>query len=134
MTRRSTFEHLVEWLFEVRKHIEPNRAVYQVVSCKTDMIEDREVLPEEGKAFADFYGINFIETSAKDRYNVDEAFRLIAENIYSRVESGEFEIEEGWEGIKKGGTINANGINVAPSEANRRTQPQEKQSSSSCCY
>jgi hypothetical protein len=68
MTRRHTFDHLVDWLFEARRHIEPNRAVYQIVSCKSDMLDDREVTGEEGKAFADFYRINFIETSAKDRY------------------------------------------------------------------
>ena len=99
------------------------------------MVGDREVTPDEGKAFADFYGIDFIETSAKNRYNVDEAFKMIAENIYSKLENQEFEIEEGWEGIKKGGTINANGINVSPSETNnRRTQPQQKHSTSYCCY
>ncbi|CAG2167851.1 unnamed protein product [Oppiella nova] len=118
MTRRHTFDHLVDWLFEARRHIEPNRAVYQIVSCKSDMLDDREVTGEEGKAFADFYRINFIETSAKDRYNVDEAFRSIAEEIYDKVESGVFEVEEGWDGIKKGGTIDANGINVGADEAN----------------
>lgn len=101
------------------------------------MTDDREVTTEEGKAFADFYGINFIETSAKTGYNVDEAFKSIAEIIYTKVESGEFEIEEGWDGIKKGGTINANGINVSPNDTNLRSahlNQNPNTSSSYCCY
>jgi len=97
------------------------------------MIDDREVTPEEGKAFADFYGINFIETSAKTRYNVDEAFRTIAENIYDKVENGEFCIEEGWDGIKIGGTINTNGINVNTDNLNATDASQSNQSNTSTC-
>ena len=100
------------------------------------MIDDREVTADEGKAFADFYGINFIETSAKNRYNVDESFKKIAEIIYTKVENGEFEIEEGWDGIKKGGTINANGINVSSIDTNNSNsrQQQNQNTSSNCCY
>ncbi|CAG2109695.1 unnamed protein product [Medioppia subpectinata] len=136
MTRRHTFDHLVDWLFEARRHIESNRAVYQIVSCKSDMADEREVTSEEGKAFADFYRINFIETSAKNRYNVDETFRSIAEDIYDRVESGEFEIEDGWDGVKKGGTITANGINISSPETNnnRNSRTSPPNSSSNCCF
>ncbi len=133
MTRRHTFDHLVDWLFEARRHIEPNRAIYQIVSCKCDMTDDREVTPEEGKAFADFYGINFIETSAKTRYNVDEAFKTIAENIYDKVENGEFCIEEGWDGIKIGGTINANGINLNGDNIDANSAQNNQSNSSFCC-
>lgn len=102
ISRRNSFDHLVDWLFEVRRHIEPSKAVYQVVACKTDVEDEREITTEEGKAFADFYNINFIETSAKSRHNVDMAFKMIAENIYDKVKSGEFQLEEGWEGIRPG--------------------------------
>lgn len=125
MTRRHSFEHLVDWLFEARRHIEPNRAIYQIVCCKCDMVDDREVTNEEGKAFADFYGIDFIETSAKTRFNVEEAFRMIAENIYDKIETGEFSLEEGWEGIKRGGHINGNAFNYHTNHTN--------QNNSKCC-
>lgn len=102
ISRRSSFDHLVDWLFEVRKHIEPTKAVYQVVACKTDVDAEREISTEEGKAFADFYNIKFVETSAKSRTNVDVAFQMIAEEIYDKVKSGEFQLEDGWEGIRTG--------------------------------
>jgi len=102
ITRRSSFDHLVDWLFEVRRHIEPNKAVYQVVACKTDVDDERDVTIEEGKAFAEFYNIKFVETSAKTRHNVDHAFRMIAEDIYDKVQSGEFKMDDSWEGIRPG--------------------------------
>ncbi|KAI1287558.1 Ras-related protein Rab-39B [Halotydeus destructor] len=102
ITRRSSFDHLVDWLFEVRRHIEPSKAVYQVVACKTDCSGEREVTTEEGKAFADFYNIKFVETSAKKRQNIELAFKMIAEDIYDKVMSGEFKLEDGWEGIRPG--------------------------------
>ena len=44
---------------------------------KSDLTSDREVSTEEGKALAELYGAPFIETSAKFRTNVDEAFHEI---------------------------------------------------------
>lgn len=100
--KRASFEHLVDWLFEVRRHIEPSKAVYQVVACKSDLVKDREISYEEGKAFADFYNIKFVETSAKSKENIDLAFKTIAEDIYDKIVSGEFQVEDGWEGVRPG--------------------------------
>ncbi|XP_076340700.1 ras-related protein Rab-39B-like [Tachypleus tridentatus] len=102
ITRRASFEHLVDWLFDATKHIEPRRAIYQVVACKTDIEDLREVSSEEGKAFAEFYGVHFIETSAKTGKNVEEAFRLIAQDVYENIQSGVFKIQNDWDGIKVG--------------------------------
>ncbi|KAL1486349.1 hypothetical protein MTO96_031421 [Rhipicephalus appendiculatus] len=79
ITRRSTFEHLVDWLFEVKRHIEPQKVIYQVVACKADM-----------------------EVSRETGLNVERAFETIARDIYAKVESGEFQLEEGWDGVKMG--------------------------------
>ncbi|XP_075752350.1 RAS oncogene family member Rab39 isoform X2 [Rhipicephalus microplus] len=35
ITRRSTFEHLVDWLFEVKRHIEPQKVIYQWPAANT---------------------------------------------------------------------------------------------------
>ena len=43
-------------------------------SSKKDLEENRKVTEKEGKELADYYGIEFFETSAKDTINIDECF------------------------------------------------------------
>ena len=83
------------------------------------MQDEREVATEEGKAFANFHGIKFIETSAKSRYNVSEAFRMIAEDIYDQFENGVFKMEDSWDGIKVG-AFNQHFLNGDLANNNRR--------------
>ena len=139
--KRASFEHLVDWLFEVRRHIEPSKAVYQVVACKSDVIKGREISYEEGKSFADFYNIKFIETSAKSNENVDLAFKTIAEDIYDKIVSGEFQVEDGWEGVRPGQSTES-GISSLNGDYNRsgRVKPGRRTGannrdtrSSKCC-
>lgn len=140
MGKRASFEHLVDWLFEVRRHIEPSKAVYQVVACKSDVMKGREISYEEGKSFADFYNIKFIETSAKSNENVDLAFKTIAEDIYDRIVSGEFQVEDGWEGVRPGHSMESSMISSVNGDYNRtgRVKPgrrtgANRDTRSKCC-
>ena len=54
------------------------------------------------QALAEYHGIAFMETSAKLGTNVEEAFTVISEEIYNKLETGEYKVEEGWDGIKAG--------------------------------
>lgn len=49
------------------------------------MDESRQVSTDEGKELADQYNIRFMETSAKESANVEEAFTLMTKEIKSRV-------------------------------------------------
>lgn len=44
---------------------------------KCDLNDDREIQPDEGRAFADRNGMEFMETSAKMNTNVNEAFETL---------------------------------------------------------
>jgi len=116
ISRRSSFEHLVEWLFEARRHIEPGRAIFEVVACKVDLESNRVVSTEEGKAFADSYGLSFIETSAKTGFNVEKAFTTIAQQIYEKIQSGEFKVQDGWDGIRTGFSRSDNTVHLMEAE------------------
>lgn len=61
------------------------KMAYLVIGCKTDLEGQRQVSYEDGKAFADTYGFRFIETSSKLYYNVDQAFQMLAEEIYNKI-------------------------------------------------
>lgn len=119
ISRRSSFEHLVEWLFEARRHIEPGRAIFEVVACKVDLESSRVVSTEEGKAFADSYGLSFIETSAKTGFNVEKAFTTIAQQIYEKIQCGEFKVQDGWDGIRTGFSRSDNTVHLMEGEPER---------------
>lgn len=102
ITKRKSFEHLEDWLEESRIHILPHRAVYMVIGHKADMDNERAVTRKEGHQFAERYGLRFMETSAKTGQNIEEAFLVITKDIYSLLEKGLIEIEEGWDGVKSG--------------------------------
>eukprot|EP00761_Pharyngomonas_kirbyi_P003155 gb/GECH01003159.1/.p1 GENE.gb/GECH01003159.1/~~gb/GECH01003159.1/.p1 ORF type:complete len:192 (+),score=45.90 gb/GECH01003159.1/:1-576(+) len=53
-----------------------------VVGNKCDLEEEREVSKEKGKELADKMGCPFLEASAKDRINIDEAFELLGREVF----------------------------------------------------
>jgi len=52
-------------MLEAKSHIEPHRAVFILVGCKSDLADKREVSLEEANRFAEYNEMAFIETSAK---------------------------------------------------------------------
>lgn len=102
ITKRASFDHMGEWLYEAKRHIEPHKAVFCLIGCKCDMENLREVSYEEAKQFADFYKLGFSETSAKTIRNVEKVFTQVAQEIYIRVQKGDLKADDGWEGIKTG--------------------------------
>ncbi|XP_068661427.1 ras-related protein RABA6b-like [Aristolochia californica] len=73
VTRRITFENLQKWIQELRELADPT-LVIALVGNKTDLVHMREVGEEEGKNLAKREGLCFMETSALDNRNVEEAF------------------------------------------------------------
>ncbi|VVC88053.1 ras-related protein Rab-39B [Leptidea sinapis] len=106
---RSSFEHIPLWMMEAKRHIEPHRPVFALVGCKIDLVGTdnksgarREVSCEEARLFAEENGLHHVETSAKSGLNVEQAFILVAQEVYNRIQTGEYKVEDGWDGIKTG--------------------------------
>ncbi len=57
------------------------------------MTEKREVSFEEGQELANFYGIPFLEASAKDTVNINETFLTIAKNVLEKINRGNTKVE-----------------------------------------
>jgi len=81
ITDESSIEHLQDWSEFVKDNALPD-TIRVLVGNKTDLAEHRTVDKAEGKKLASKLGnLPFFETSAKDAYNVEAAFRLLAAKI-----------------------------------------------------
>jgi Ras-related protein Rab-39B len=49
--------------------------------------------------------VKFIETSAIDGNNIEEAFVMLSRDIHARLQSGELQVADGWDGIKHGALL-----------------------------
>ncbi|WFD33746.1 DNA helicase [Malassezia cuniculi] len=81
IAKHSTYVNVSRWLKELRDHADSN-IVVMLVGNKSDLRHLRAVPTEEAKAFATENNLSFIETSALDASNVEQAFQNILTDIY----------------------------------------------------
>ncbi|KAF9162651.1 Ras- protein Rab-11A [Actinomortierella ambigua] len=81
ISRHNTFDNVSRWLAELRDNSDPNVLII-LVGNKSDLRHLRAVSTEEAMAFAEKNNIMFIETSALDASNVDDAFMLLLTETY----------------------------------------------------
>ena len=80
ITDKDSFKNLQNWLIEIEKNANKN-VLKVLIGNKSDLEEKRVITINEGKEFADTYGLKFIETSAKKNCNVNEAFETLGREI-----------------------------------------------------
>lgn len=86
VTNKSSFDNIQNWLVEIgQRHCEH----ILLIGNKSDLTAERVIGYEQGQAFANLHGMDFIETSAKTAHNVKEAFMIIARHATGRRESFE---------------------------------------------
>ena len=84
ITDRDSFAKVSEWMSEIDKHSVDNPSRI-LVGNKKDLEDQRKVDYNEAKELADHFNIRFLETSAKNAFNVGEAFTLMTREIKSKV-------------------------------------------------
>ena len=75
VSNKASFENLeifTENFYNNNKN--ENRLLY-IIGNKSDK-DSRQVMEDEGKNFADTYGLSYFETSAKSGANVDNVFKM----------------------------------------------------------
>lgn len=90
IAKHLTYENVERWLKELRDHADSN-IVIMLVGNKSDLRHLRAVPTEEAKAYAERNGLSFIETSALDSTNVEQAFTNILTEIYRIVSQKQLE-------------------------------------------
>ena len=82
MTRHSTFKNIeVKWLKDFQEFTEKN-PIYLLIGNKMDLKDSKSVSTDVGKEFAEkINASDFIETSAKNGDNVENAFRKLVNQV-----------------------------------------------------
>ncbi|XP_042431102.1 GTP-binding protein YPTM2-like [Zingiber officinale] len=86
VTDQESFNNVKTWLNEIDRYASDN-VNKLLVGNKSDLTANRAVSYETAKVFADEIGIPFIETSAKDATNVEQAFMAMTAAIKNRMAS-----------------------------------------------
>ncbi|KAF2323535.1 hypothetical protein GH714_035952 [Hevea brasiliensis] len=86
VTDEESFKNVKTWLKEIDKFATDN-VNKLLVGNKCDITSKRVVSKETAKAFAEEIGIPFLETSAKNATNVEDAFMTMAADIKKRMSS-----------------------------------------------
>jgi small GTP-binding protein len=104
ISRRPTFEHVQDWLSDLRAIAETDIVVI-LVGNKSDLAageeNKREVTVAEAAEWARKNGVlEYVETSAKNGEGVELAFARVAEKIYENIEAGKYDLYDRRSGVK----------------------------------
>jgi len=86
ITDKESFDNVRQWLFEIDRYASEN-VCKLLVGNKSDLANKRAVEFEAAKSFADELNIPFLETSAKNATNVEQAFLTMAAQIKNKMQS-----------------------------------------------
>jgi len=86
VTDKESFNNVKHWFQEIDKYA-ADGVNKLLVGNKSDLASKKVVSYDEAKELADSFGIKYMETSAKNAHNVEQAFETMAGEIKSRVAS-----------------------------------------------
>lgn len=81
ITSRNSFDEILTFHQQILRVKDKDSFPVVVVANKCDLEYERQVGSHEGRELAKHFGCRFIETSAKQRINVDEAFSNLVREI-----------------------------------------------------
>ncbi|CAH2076042.1 unnamed protein product, partial [Thlaspi arvense] len=78
VAKRQSFLNTSKWIDDVHRERGSGDVIIVLVGNKTDLVDNRQVSISEGEDKGKEYGVLFIETSAKENFNIKALFRKIA--------------------------------------------------------
>jgi len=105
ITSRTSFDEIPTFQQQILRVKDKDYFPVIVVGNKCDLEVERAVSQQEGRELAQHFGCKFIETSAKSRINVDEAFYNLVREIrrYNKEQAGGASSQSNAMGINGGG-------------------------------
>ena len=123
ITRRETFENVSKWIEDCK--INSPKTIFMIlVGNKCDLVNDRQVMTEEGEELASRYGLRFFETSAKTSININEIFKESVEFIANKIEKNYYDLDNDTCGIKE---------NQNPNSHRKTLTKKKVKKKSKCC-
>lgn len=86
VTNHDSFTNVRQWVDEVTRYVGEASPRLVLVGAKSDLASKRTVSTELGLELAAALRMDFVETSAKTRCNVEEMFTKLATDLCNRVE------------------------------------------------
>jgi Ras-related protein Rab-11A len=83
ISKRQTFENAEKWFKELQEHAVEDIVVI-LIGNKSDLTHLRAVSTDEAREFSSKHKLFFIETSALDSTNVEEAFTTVLQEIHKK--------------------------------------------------
>ncbi|KAE8706525.1 Ras-related protein RABA1i [Hibiscus syriacus] len=108
VTRHVTFENVERWLKELRGHTDSNIMI-MLVGNKSHLRHLGAVSTDDAKAFAERENTFFMETSALESTNVDNAFTEVLTQIHHVASRKALEVGDDHAALPKGQTIKFRG-------------------------
>eukprot|EP00043_Microstomoeca_roanoka_P011777 m.111362 g.111362 ORF g.111362 m.111362 type:complete len:203 (-) comp15294_c2_seq1:608-1216(-) len=93
VTDKESFDNVKQWLQEIDRYACEN-VNKLLVGNKSDLSSKKQVDYTTAKEFADSIGIPFLETSAKNATNVEQAFMTMAAEIKNRMGPSQMSTEK----------------------------------------
>lgn len=84
ITNENSFHNVINWMKNIQEFA-PETVSTVLVGNKNDIVAGRVIPTERGEALAKEFGIPFLETSARTKAGVDEAFMTLSQQIFSRL-------------------------------------------------
>jgi len=81
ITSRSSFDEIASFREQILRVKDKDKVPMIIVGNKCDLESERQVTTGEGQDLAKSFGAPFMETSAKARINVEEAFYQLVREI-----------------------------------------------------
>ena len=83
LTRRSTFDSIDKWIPDLKTKGDENMVIV-LIGNKNDLKEQRQVSTEEGEKKAKLFKLAYMETSALDGNNIENAFNELINTVYKK--------------------------------------------------